>query len=361
MPPVIRPGFARTQRWSRRRFASATLVLVGCRGDSAVRPRTATHEEPGDAPLQHLAFGSCLKQDLPMPILADIVAAQPELLLLIGDNVYSPAPDEAALRGAYDVLAARPEYTALREAVPIVAVWDDHDYGINDGGAESPFKAQAQRMMLDFFAEPADSPRRSRVGVHDARTIGPVGRRVQIVLLDTRTFRDPLVATAPGSARYVPTDDPHATVLGEQQWQWLEARLQEPAELRLVVSSIQVIADEHPFESWSRFPAERERLLQLLGRTAGVIVLSGDRHRAELSRLEGAPLSYPLLDLTSSSLNLPIHGEDPNHYRVGPVVEPANFGRVDIDWAREVVVLQLVLEGGASALRHEVAFADLRA
>jgi len=362
MAAVAEPGFARRRAWSRRRFAAAGLVLLGCRRDVAVQPLTAATPGPARVrPLERIAFGSCLKQDLPMPILADILAAQPELLLLVGDNVYSPGTDEAALRRAYDELAVRPEWVALRDAVPMMAVWDDHDYGINDGGADFPHKQAAQRMMLDFFAEPSTSARRQRAGVYDATIVGPPGQRVQILLLDTRTFRGPLVPATPGGLRYVPNDDPDATILGPTQWQWLEEQLQQPAELRLVVSSIQVAADEHPFESWSRFPAERERLLRLLGRTSGVLVLSGDRHRAELSRLDGEPLAVPLLDFTSSSLNLPLHGDDPNRYRVGPVVEAANFGRIDIDWAREVVVLRLVLEGGSAALVHEVAFADLQA
>lgn len=292
-----------------------------------------------------------------MPILADVVAARPELFLFIGDNVYAEGNDEPWLRAAYEQLAARPEFEALRRAVPLWAVWDDHDFGINDGGAEHPHRDVAQRLMLEFFHEPADSPRWQRKGVYDARVIGPEGRRVQIVLLDTRSFRSPLAPVAPGAFRYVPTRDENATILGAEQWQWLERVLQEPAELRLVVSTIQVIADEHPFESWSRFPRERERLVALLGRTPHVIVLSGDRHRAELSRLDGG--AYPLFDLTSSSLNLPIHGDDPNRYRVGPVVEVANFGRVDIDWASGRVKLSLVLEAGETAMTEDVAIADL--
>jgi alkaline phosphatase D len=239
----------------------------------------------------------------------------------------------------------------------MLAIWDDHDYGINDGGAGHPQRDAAQRLLLEFFAEPQSSPRWQREGLYDARIVGPEGKRVQIIVLDTRSFRSPLAPIEPGGFRYAPSTDERATMLGDEQWRWLAAELQKPAELRLVVSSIQVIADEHPFESWSRFPGERARLLALLGGTPGVIVLSGDRHRAELSRHDG--VGYPLFDFTSSSLNLPIHGEDPNRYRVGPVVDPANFGRVDIDWSRGTVRFALVLEGGDTALEHELALADL--
>jgi alkaline phosphatase D len=359
---VARPGKQTRTDWTRRRFAAWLLAATACPRETpvpAAAPATAEGILPAEpvALLEHLAFGSCLKQDLPMPILADVVVARPQLFLFVGDNVYAEGPDETRLRAAYDALAARPEFGQLRAAVPILAVWDDHDYGINDGGAEHPNRDVAQRLMLEFFAEPESSPRWSREGAYDARTFGPEGKRVQVVLLDTRSFRDPLVPIEPGAYHYVPTTDDSATILGEAQWRWLEGELAKPADLRLVVSSIQVIADEHPFESWSRFPAERARLVELLARTPGTIVLSGDRHRAELSRLETG--GHPLFDLTSSSLNLPIRGEDPNRYRVGPEVAPANFGRVDIDWERRRVRLSLVLEGGETALEHEIALADL--
>lgn len=341
------------------------MALVGCRGERPIAdPTPVQPTTPPSAPvvdsgpaLEHLAFGSCLKQDLPMPILADIVAAKPQLFLMIGDNVYAAGPDERRLRAAYDTLALRDEFTALREAVPIYAIWDDHDYGINDGGAEHPDRALAQRLMLEFFAEPRTSARWSRDGLYDARIVGPEGKRVQIILLDTRSFRDPLVPLRPGTFRYAPTPYPSATILGEAQWTWLEERLQDPAELRIIVSSIQVVADEHLFESWSRFPHEHARLVALLAETPGAFVLSGDRHRAELSRLDTD--GHPIFDLTSSSLNLPIRGGDPNRFRVGPVVDPANFGRVDIDWNARTLRLSLVLEHGETPVDQRIEFADL--
>ncbi len=346
-------------------LGAALAAASACRGERTVGDPTPVHTAtPPAAPaidsgpaLEHLAFGSCLKQDLPMPILADIVAAKPELFLLIGDNVYADGPDERRLRAAYDTLAKRSEFAALREAVPMYAIWDDHDYGINDGGADHPDRAMAQRLMLEFFAEPRTSARWTRDGLYDARILGPEGRRVQIILLDTRSFRDPMNPIRPGGFRYTPTLDPSATILGEAQWNWLEDRLKDPAELHIVVSSIQVVADEHYFESWSRFPHEHARLVALLAQTPGAFVLSGDRHRAELSRLDTD--GHPIFDLTSSSLNLPIRGGDPNRFRVGPVVDPSNFGRVDIDWDARKIAFMLVLEHGERALEHTIDFADL--
>lgn len=314
---------------------------------------------PGAAARTRIAFGSCCDQRRPAPIWQAIVDRDPEIFLFIGDNVYADAEDEAGLRRAYAVLGASDGYAQLVARTPVLAVWDDHDYGRNDAGKEYPLRDVSQRVMLDFFGEPADSPRRSRPGLYVAKRFGPPGRRVQIVLLDTRYFRDALVPRSPGALHYEPNPDPGATILGEAQWRWLEQELAEPADVRLVVSSIQVIAHEHPFESWGRFPHERARLFATLGRADGVIVLSGDRHRAELSRCEAEGLAYPLFDLTSSSLNLPIAGTDPNAFRIGPVVEAENFGTAEIDWERGVVELGLVLGDGTPALSHTVELAAL--
>ena len=78
-------------------------------------------------------------------------------------------------------------------------------------------------------------------------------------------------------------------MLGEDQWAWLEEQLRTPAEVRLIASSIQVVAEDHGWEKWMNFPHERERLYRLIRETRaeGVVFLSGDRHLAELSMMDG--------------------------------------------------------------------------
>jgi alkaline phosphatase D len=347
----------RGRQWSRRAWCAAAASALACRRGEpeSPAPRTAADREN----TTRIVFGSCCDQRRPAPIWDAIVARDADLFLFIGDNVYADAEDEAKLRAAYDMLGASEGWQKLVARTPVLAVWDDHDYGRNDAGSEYPLRDISQKIMLDFFAEPADSPRRSQQGVYFAKTFGSGDKAVQVILLDTRYFRDPLVPQSPGAMRYQPNPDPAATMLGEVQWKWLAARLAEPAAVRLLVSSIQVIADEHPFESWGLFPHERARLYELIGKTDGVLVLSGDRHRAELSRTDAEGLAYPLHDLTSSSLNLPLVGGDPNRYRVGPLVEAANFGAVTIDWAASALELELALVDGSSAMRHSIDLASL--
>ena len=225
-------------------------------------------------------------------------------LLVIEDPVDSRDPE--SYRRAYAKLGAKPGFQAIRARAKTLAIWDDHDYGENDAGADYPAKEEAKAAFLEFFEIPRSSPRWSRPGLYDAASFGQAPRRLQIVLLDTRSFRDPLRAKAPelphGLDVYAPHQDPATTLLGESQWLWLEERLRESADLRLIVSSIQVLPEDHRYESWSNFPHERRRLLDLVVRTGanGVVFLSGDRNLAEVSRVRDG--GYPLYEVTSSPM-----------------------------------------------------------
>ena len=287
--------------------------------------------------LDRIAFGSCIKQEQPLPIINALVRDRPQVMLMLGDNIYADTADMAVMKAKYERLAAHSEFQKLRSTCPLLATWDDHDFGLNDGGADFPQRAAAQELFMDFWGDAPDAPRRHREGVYTAGIYGPPGRRVQIILLDARYFRSPLKT---GERRvggpYLPDDDPSKTMLGEAQWTWLEQQLKQPAELRLIGSGIQIIASDAGQETWSNLPGEQQRLYRLIQSTKaeGVILLSGDRHWAELSMLtEGVP--YPLYDITSSSLNqLHPRGtptENTHRVEIG-TWHRENYGLVLIDW-----------------------------
>jgi alkaline phosphatase D len=311
-----------------------------------------------------------VRESDPQPIWAAVLAARPEAFVFLGDNIYGDSDDVAVLRAKYARLAAAPGFAALRDACRVLATWDDHDYGQNDAGAEYPTKRESQAAFLDFWRDPPDSPRRAREGVYDALTVGPPGRRVQFILLDTRYFRTALkkkLKREPGTGPYQPDEGPGAAMLGEAQWAWLEARLREPAEVRLLCSSVQVIADEQTWEKWGNFPRERDRLFKLVRDTkaGGVIVVSGDRHFSELSRLDDA-VGYPLYDLTSSSLNRPMGPKsviEPNGHRVSTPFRGENFGLITVDWDAPdpTIELQTIDVHGKPAFRQPLKLSQLRA
>ena len=343
-------------------FRSITVALI------ALLPSLALGDE--SKPLTRIGFGSCAHQDKPLPIFKAIVAAKPELYLSLGDNIYGDTEDMKAMKQKYDKLNAIPEYQQLRKMCPNMAIWDDHDYGKNDAGAEYPKKDESQQLLLDFFDVPKDSPRRTQKGVYNSATFGPAGKRVQVIMVDTRYFRGPLKRGKrdPGMTYtpYVANTDANVTMLGEEQWKWLESQLKQPAEIRLLVSGIQVVAEDHGFEKWMNFPSERERLYKLLRDTkaAGVIILSGDRHLAELSMMEKA-VDYPLYDLTSSGLNQASkfwRSVEKNTHRVATMSSGDNFGIITIDWSADPKIgLQIRDVDGDITIQQKIALSDLQA
>lgn len=299
-----------------------------------------------DQVVDTIAFGSCAKEEKPQAVWDAVIAQQPDMFLFIGDNVYVDRPDDPESAGdiaeAYRVLGKQPGFRRLRATCPVLATWDDHDYGLNDAGKEFPLKRQSQTLLLSFFNEPPKSPRWSRDGVYGSWLFGPEGRRVQVVLLDTRFFRDPL-KSVDGWKNGDPIGPyrPHGaadggTLIGEPQWTWLEDQLRKPADVRIIASSIQVVASEHGWEGWCNFPAEQQRLYDLIRQTGagGVVFVSGDRHLIEISRNAGPGTPYPMWDFTSSGMTDPTREfSEPNRYRVGPVLKRTNFGVIRIDWS----------------------------
>jgi alkaline phosphatase D len=366
----------------RTRFITALVgaLIVGFAASSASTALAATASPlprlSPDTLIERIAFGSCLDEEKTPPPWDEIRARRPDVFMMLGDNVYADTeagvyvgPNLEVMRRSYAALGAQPGFQALRAETPTLAVWDDHDYGINDGGVENPIKLQAKEIFAEFFDVPADDPLRGREGTYRAAVYGPEGRRVQIIQLDTRWFRSPLKETdefnAPGKQRFIPDNDPAKTLLGEAQWAWLDEQLRAPAELRLIVSSIQVLAEGHGWERWGNFPHEQRRLFGLIRDTGarGVIFLSGDRHRAAAYRqIKDTP--YPMYELTSSSLNAGVASRQPEidpHRLGGKLYAGENFGEIVIDWTRGVVQLDILTLPGAHRVRGvTLAIAELQ-
>ncbi|MGB3712148.1 MAG: alkaline phosphatase D family protein [Erythrobacter sp.] len=307
-----------------------------------------------DTVLTRFAVGSCNHQSAEQHMWDQIASQDPQAFLMIGDNVYGDNAWDAdagleSLRVAYDEQAYHPEFRTFRARFPMMATWDDHDYGLNDAGGAFPMRRWAETIFETFWN--SSEAVRSRPGIYDSTIVGPEGQRVQFILLDTRFFRSDMKRMEwtrnrpqPYLGSYLPNDDPAATVLGPDQWDWLEAELAKPADMRVVVSSIQLLTEAHNFESWANFPLERARLLDMLAARAdsGLLILTGDRHAGGIYRIDHG--GEAMWELTSSSLNLawptPDASErEPDAKRVSPFISDENYGVVDIDWpAREVTM-----------------------
>ena len=339
---------ARNKRLAGRLFLTCALaVVVGC-GTSKSPAELSFSANPRPEGGLRIAFGSCADDDAPNhPIWNAFGSVGADVVLMLGDNVYADTPEFKAaptpekMRAEYAKLAAGAGFTQLRATTPMFAAWDDHDFGRNDGGADFEFKHQAAEIFQNFWEYPADDPARGRAGVYTERRIAHAGLDVQVILLDTRTFRGPLQGASrslscPLKNYELNTTD---TFLGEAQWQWLAQQLVKPADLRIVVSGQQVIADQHCFEKWGNFPHERLRLFQVIreARATNLLLLSGDRHLGEISRL---PADYPggtgfdLYEVTSSPLSARsgFGWGETNDYRVNDDnLRESQFGMLDIE------------------------------
>lgn len=329
---------------------------------------------PEDSPvIRRVAFGSCLKiEHSTEELWHSILSSRPNLFIFAGDNVYADSKEARTLYSYYDKLEQDAGFQRLRKMVPLLAIYDDHDYGISDGGKENPLKAVAAKACLDFFEVPLSDPRRSHEGVYGTYTYGPKGKRLQVILLDTRYFRDSLVKSQAPGKRYAPNLVPGATMLGEEQWQWLDKTLKEPADIRIIVSSIQVVPDKRGMESWGNFPLERKKLFDMIvnNKANGVIFVSGDAHFSEVSRYDSA--AYPFYDITSSAMGHHHNTKDgkptkysayPNEYRVsGSDYTAANFGLIKVDWRGEETELEFELKStsGKSYFSKKVKLTDLQ-
>jgi len=307
-------------------------------------------------PLQNIVFGSCLDTH-EHPLLDRTLTLPRDLFIFMGDNIYADKGGIPMMQEKYALLKNSSFFRVLKSK-PILATWDDHDFGLNDGGAEYAHKKEAQAEFWNWLDEPADSPRRNQEGVYHSKIFGPAGKRVQIILLDTRYFRSPLKKVQKDKAMVggasVPTDDESTTLLGVEQWTWLEKVLREPSVIRIIVSSIQFAPTAHGGECWANFPHEKRRMLNLIkGHTA--VVLSGDRHWCEFSR-DG------VFDFTSSSMTQkhPRGTPTENPNRIIPkTYHLPNVGLLQIDWSARTATAQVIGEDGESKIKHQAAFSEL--
>lgn len=297
--------------------------------------------------IDRMAFGSCNRQDAPQPLWKPILVDRPDLWIWMGDNIYGDSPVMDTLRAKYSRQNANPDYQLLKASTPIIGVWDDHDYGINDGDKRFAQKKESRDLMFDFLTVPADAPERKREGAYASHTYGEGEHQVKVILLDGRYFRDTLTRVD-----RVYQFNSTGQILGDAQWKWLENELKtSTARVNFIVSGIQFLPAEHAYEKWANFPKDREKLLNLIA-NSGVqnpILMSGDRHIAEIMKLVDARFPGGLFEVTSSGLTHTWNGiaEEKNSFRVSDLIAKLNYGLASFDWAKDEVLIEIKGENGS--------------
>ena len=293
-----------------------------------------------------IAFGSCNNQQLPNKLWKEILKNKPNVWVWGGDIIYADTENMKLMQSYYNQVKSDSAYVHLKNSIDIIGTWDDHDFGLNDGGTEFVKKDSAQQLFLDFLDVASNDSRRSQKGVYSSKTY-PIGNKsIKIILLDTRYFRTALTKDTTGVKRYIPNTNNKGTMLGERQWQWLENELKHStSDFNIIMSSIQFLSHEHGFESWGNMPHEVKKLEQLIvqSKAKGVVILSGDRHLSEISAVRLNGLEYPLYDVTSSGLthSYEAYTFEPNEYRKSKVISKKSFGILKFDLKTDTVTMEL--------------------
>jgi len=304
-----------------------------------------------------IAFGSCNRQNIDNKLWDDVLNNNPNIWVWGGDIIYSDTDDMIKMANDYELLLNQKEYDSLRKTIEVHGTWDDHDYGLNDGGEEYIKKAESQKLLLDFLEVDKEDNRRNREGVYYSKLFSLAKGTINLIVLDTRYFRSALVESKNPDKRYGPTDNKNTTMLGEVQWKWLEAELiNTKSDFNVIVSSVQFLSAEHGFETWGNMPHEVSKLLNIIksSKAKGVIILSGDRHISEFSQMDLDSVSYPLIDFTSSGLTHSYSNftEEPNKYRIGDVVSSTSFGLLKFNFGTKKVIMQM--KGDENELYQEI-------
>ncbi len=279
-----------------------------------------------------VSFGSCHKHTKPESdqILNTIGAEKPNLFIWLGDTVYGKDGDAEDLTAKYKQLKNKSSYQNLLEQTKVLAIWDDHDYGINNGDSSYINKTKS---LADFsaFANLVNCEEiLDRGGAYQHYEYIQNGFKISLILLDNRFFRTPYLGEKLGDK----VSKIQGELLGEQQWNWLENILKNSkADIHIFAGGIQFLSNKHRFEKWSNYPDERTKFLSLLKHhhIKNPIFLSGDRHHSEVSILKEKDIV--LVDITSSGMTEAIswNKNEPNPYRSGEVITQNSYASLHID------------------------------
>lgn len=300
---------------------SPTPATKPVKPESVSKPDTSLQPRGIDfgATIRVISFGASANQELPQPLWKTIAEAQPDLFLFMGDSIRLPKNGKKSHKNLYRKFDSIPEYRAFRETVPFMATWDDQDYDPKE--------------FVKYWSYVGNSTTFGQKGIYHSKIIGPKKKQVQVVMLDTRTFRSSVT-------------DAKATLLGDAQWSWLEEQLRRPAQVRIVVSSIPLIATDHvsaqSSDKWAQYPQERERFFDLLRKTGArnVVVTSGDRRQSSIAKTSVKDWGI-LFDVTASPINEPAAAVEGDSSFEGPAYATESFGLAQIDWQGKKMSLQI--------------------
>ena len=284
-----------------------------------------------------LAFGSCFRQTgtEKTGILQKISEQKPDSFLWLGDIAYLDRPrydswwgwifetDRMARhRARWESITSDPNYQTFKKTTKWYSIWDDHDYGDNDGNKYYAYKEQNKQLWLEFMQEPKESPRWARNGLYESYYLDP-DRQIKLILQDNRYNK---------MSTWESWTLDFADSFGEEQWSWLENEIREfEGKFLILGSGIFFVTDDQILPEYIYADTKR-RVYQLLGKYGkeNVVVVSGDVHHGRISvdRCAEEALGYKFWDFTSSGLTHAIGGGQMEYWILRPqerVLDPRTY------------------------------------
>lgn len=229
--------------------------------------------------------------------------------LFLGDNVYIDNPTRQAVQKyCYYRRQSRPEFRKFVAGTPILAIWDDHDFTVNDGWGgpdihEPDWKIPVWRTYQNNWANPYYGGGEEQPGCWFDFSIGDV----DFFMLDGRYYREK------GRRQKLEVESP--SMLGRAQKKWLFEKLtSSEATFKVIASPVPWAPGAKPgqagMDTWEGFHEERDEIFAFLAKhkIEGVFLISADRHRSDAWKIERKE-GYPLYEFESSRLtNIHTHG-----------------------------------------------------
>ena len=132
-------------------------ILTLCIALALVSPtqaETIKSENHNDTTISRIAFGACNNpRRNTNGMYQAILGEKPNVFVFLGDNIYGDTEDMNVLQKKYNELGAIKGYQQLCKQSKVIATWDDHDYGINDGGNTYSMRKESEKIFLDFFGD----------------------------------------------------------------------------------------------------------------------------------------------------------------------------------------------------------------
>ena len=231
------------------------------------------------------------------PIWSELLSFKPDMVFLIGDNIYA---DQYIYSVSMENLSRRYKETLRtlnlyksKRLVPILAIWDDHDYGLNNGDKHFKYKKEMQKLFRGFFFLPEEGPHLERgPGVSFLLKT----KYQKFFFMDDQSFRDSFK---------------EGSLWGKAQEHWLTEGLSLSPKPSWIISGSQIFGRHHVFESYEKdFPNSFKKMMKKIGESKSpALFLTGDRHLSELQKIKMGPLST--FEITTSPIHAGVYSAKP--------------------------------------------------